>query len=156
MQDRVVVPILKALPIVKSITQNAHIVTNNGISIFRTGSHFKIIVAALRSKGGDIYLDKEILGIVEGGNFEKVADKMVAMLPEKDIDRLVELLQINHSSSVIIHSSQLKDLKSGQATYSNRRKINLPDNEVPETNNNVRILELEAEALVLELELLAA
>lgn len=155
-QDRVVVPILKALPIVKSITQNAHIVTNNGISIFRTGSHFKIIVAASRSKGGDIYLDKEILSIVEGGNFEKVADKMVAMLPEKNVDRLVELLQINHSSSVTIHSSQLKDLKSGQADYSNRRKITLPNNEGTEPNNNVRILELEAEALALELELLAA
>jgi hypothetical protein len=42
-QDRVVVQILKALPTVKSITQNSHIVTNNGISIFRTGSHFKIL-----------------------------------------------------------------------------------------------------------------
>jgi predicted RNA methylase len=155
-QDRVVVPILKALPIVKSITQNAHIVTNNGISIFRTGSHFKIIVAAARYKGGDIYLDKEILSIVEGGNFEKVADKMVAMLPEKNIDRFVELLQINHSCSVTIHSSQLKDLKSGLVTYSNRKKIELPEEEKPETENNVFMLELEAEALALELELLAA
>ena len=155
-QDRVVVPILKALPIVKSITQNAHIVTNNAISIFRTGSHFKIIVAAARSKGGDIYLDKEILSIVEGGNFEKVADKMVAMLPEKNIDRLVELLQINHSCSVTIHSAQLKDLKTGEVKYSNRRRIEMPDKESSERENNVFMLELEAEALALELELLAA
>lgn len=155
-QDRVVVPILKALPIVKSITQNSHIVTNNGISIFRTGSHFKIIVSASRSKGGGIYLDKQILDIVEKNNFEKVADKMVAMLPEKKIDTLVELLQVNHSCSITIRSSELKDIKSSPARYSNRKKIELPDEEKPEEETNISILELEAEALALELELLAA
>ncbi|GEM_PF-7010480 len=154
-QDKVVVPILKALPLIKSITANGHIVTNNGISFFRSGDHFRIIVSASRSKGGNIYLDQEIPELVEKNNFEKTSDKMVALLPEKNIDKLVEILQTNHSCSVIIHSSQLKDLKSDGVRYSNRMKIELPDAE-PETADNFRILELEAEALSLELELLAA
>lgn len=153
-QDRVVVPILKALPIVKSLTPNSQIVTNNGISLFRTGDYFKIIVSASRSKGGDVYLDKQILELVEKNNFEKVSDKMVAMLPEKNIDKLVELLQVNHSCSVTIHSSQLKDLNAGATRFSNRKKIELPTNE--ETHDAIPMLELEAEALALELELLAA
>lgn len=156
-QDKVVVPILKALPLIKSITTNGHIVTNNGISFFRSGDFFRIIVAASRSKGGDIYLDKQILELVEKNNFEKTSDKMVAMLPEKNIGKLVEILQTNHSTSVTIHSSQLKDLKTETIRYSSRKKIELPDEEAEEEQpDNVRILELEAEALVLELELLAA
>jgi hypothetical protein len=153
-QDKVVVPILKALPLIKSLTQNGHIVTNNGLSFFRTANHFKLIVAASRSKGGDIYLDRQILELVEKNNFEKLSDKMVAMLPVQNIDKAVELLQINHSLSVTIHSYQLKDLKDS-GKYSNRKKIELPDDE-EEPINNVIMLELEAEALALELELLAA
>jgi RadC-like JAB domain/C-terminal domain on Strawberry notch homologue/P-loop containing NTP hydrolase pore-1 len=156
-QDKVVVPILKAAPIIKSITQNSHIMTNNGLSFFRTGNHFKLIIAASRSRGGDIYLDKEILELVEKNNFDKVSDKMVAMLPEKNIDQLLQILQGRHGCSITIHSSDLKNLKLDDSRYSNRRKIELPpEDEEVEQPNNVHLLELEAEALVLELELLAA
>jgi predicted RNA methylase len=154
-QDRVVVPILKALPLIKSLTQNNQIVTNNGLSIFKTGENFKLIIAASRARGGDIYLDKQILELVEKNNFEKVSDKMVAILPEKKIGKLAELLQTNHSCSTTIRSSQLKDLKTENMKYSNRKKIELPDKE-QESSHDVIMLELEAEALSLELELLAA
>ncbi len=154
-QDRVVVPILKALPLIKSLTQNNQIVTNNGLSIFKTADSYKLIISASRSRGGDIYLDKQILELVDKNNFEKVSDKMVAVLPAKNINKLVELLQTNHSCSTTIHSSQLKDLKSEAVRYSNRKKIDLPDAE-QEDDDTIRILELEAEALTLELELLAA
>ncbi len=154
-QDKVVVPILKASPIIKSITQNSYIVTNNGLSFFRTGNYFKLIISASRSRGGDIYLDKEILELVEKNNFEKVSDKMVAMLPDKNIEKLLEILQSRHGCSVTLQPYQLKDLKDDAITYSNRKRIELPpDDEEPQ--NEVAMLELEAEALALELELLAA
>ncbi len=153
-QDKVVVPILKALPLIKSLTSHASIVTNNGLSFFRYGDYYKLIISASRSRGGDIYLDKQILELVEKANFEKVSDKMVAMLPYQNIDKLVQLLQANHSLSVTIQSYQLKDLKES-GKFSNRKKIELPAEE-EEPANNVILLELEAEALSLELELLAA
>jgi hypothetical protein len=154
-QDKVVVPILKALPLIKSLTSHASIVTNNGLSFFRYGDYYKLIISASRSRGGDIYLDKQILELVEKNNFEKVSDKMVAMLPHQNIDKLVQLLQVNHSLSITIQSYQLKDLKSDGQRFSNRKKIELPT-EDEEPVNNVLLLELEAEALALELELLAA
>jgi hypothetical protein len=154
-QDKVVVPILKALPLIKSVTSHASIVTNNGLSFFRYGDYYKLIISASRSRGGDIYLDRQILKLVEKNNFEKVSDKMVAMLPHGNIDKLVQLLQINHSLSITIHSYQLKDLKIDEGRFSNRKKIELPDEE-EEPANNVILLELEAEALALELELLVA
>ncbi len=155
-QDNVVVPILKAAPLIKSITQNSHIATNNGLSFFRTGNHFKLIIAASRARGGDIYLDKKILELVEKNNFEKVSDKMVAMLPEKNIDKLLEILQTTHGCSITIHSSDLKNIKADAVRYSNRKKIELPPDDEEDISGNVAILELEAEALALELELLAA
>ncbi|HYD20244.1 MAG TPA: strawberry notch C-terminal domain-containing protein, partial [Flavipsychrobacter sp.] len=57
-QDKVVVPIIKALPLLKSLVNGHHIITNNGISFFRQGSYYKVIVPGSRAKGGDIYLDK--------------------------------------------------------------------------------------------------
>ena len=153
-QDKVVVPILKALPLIKSLTSHGSIVANNGLSFFRYGDFFKLIISASRSRGGDIYLDKQILELVEKNNFEKVSDKMVAMLPVQNIDKLIELLQVNHSLSITIHSYQLKDLKT-EIMHSNRKKIAMPDEE-EEPVNNVILLELEAEALALELELSAA
>lgn len=158
-QDNVVVPILKALPIIKSLTLNNQVITNNGLSIFKTGNHFKLIISASRSKGGDIYLDKEILKLVENNNFEKTSDKMVAMLPDNKIDNLVTILQNTHSSSVTIGSHQLKDLQQKAIISNNRKQIELPPSEQEDTShrsNVISLLELEAEALVLELELLAA
>jgi hypothetical protein len=152
-QDKVVVPILKVLPLIKSLTSNSSIVANNGLSFFRYGDNYKLIIASSRSRGGDIYLDKQILELVEKNNFEKVSDKMVALLPYQNIDKLVQLLQVNHSLSITIQSYQLKDLKD-TGRYSNRKKIELPDEE--DEPVNVILLELEAEALALELELLAA
>ena len=79
---------------------------------------------------------------------------MVALLPYQNIDRLIQVLQNNHSLSVTIHSYQLKDIKTDGQRFSNRKKIELPAEEEPV--NNIILLELEAEALALELELLAA
>ena len=141
--------------LIKSLVQNAGITTNNGISFFKTGDYFKIIVAASRAKGGDIYLDKEILQLVEKNNFEKLSDKMVALLPEKNIAKLIELLQVNHSCSLTISTSQFNQIKDAKQHFTKRKPILLPDTK-EEKNNNVLYLELEAEALNLELELLAA
>ena len=154
-QDKVVVPLLKALPLIKSLTSHSSIVTNNGLSFFRYGDYYKLIIAASRSRGGDIYLDGQILELVEKNNFEKVADKMVALLPYQNIDKAIQVLQNNHSLSVTIHSYQLKDIKTDGQRFNNRKKIELPSEE-EEPVNNILLLELEAEALALELELLAA
>jgi len=155
-QDKVVIPIIKALPLIKSLVQNNFILTNTGISFFRQGRHYRIIVAGSRSKGGDIYLDKEILALVEQNNFEKVSDKMVAMIEDSRISQLVEILQKNHSCSVTINSAQMRGIEQNSIRYNNRKRIELPPPDIEKPDNTVFLLELEAEALTLELELLAA
>jgi hypothetical protein len=156
-EDKVVVPIMKALPLIKSLVVGHNINTNNGIGFIRQGNFYKIIVAASRQRGGDIYLNKGLLELVQNNNFEKVSDKMVAMIPENNIDKVVAILQNNHSCSITIKSYQLKELLQNETRYNNRKKIELPpEQDEPQPTAVIRILELEAEALALELELLAA
>jgi len=108
------------------------------------------------AKGGDIYLDKQLLEVVEKNNFDKVSDKMVALVQDSNIDRVVEILQINHSCAVSLNSVQFRNIEKTNHRYSSRKKIDIPPEQTDKPDNIISLLELEAEALALELELLAA
>jgi predicted RNA methylase len=152
-EEKVVVPIAKALPLIKSLTPGHGINCNNGMSIFRNSYQYKLILHASRQRGGDIYLDREILEIVDRNIFEKVSDKMVATMDTNNIDALVQVLQVNHSLSVAVPRHQLSIIDQGTIRYSTRKKIELPPETVEEEVNDHFILEMEAEALMLEMEL---
>ncbi|MCC7303067.1 MAG: strawberry notch family protein [Bacteroidia bacterium] len=155
--DKVVVPIGKALTFVKSLANGAAIYTHNSIGIFRQGEGYKVIVPASRVKGGEIYLDKDLLEIVDGKNFDKVSDKMVATFPLKKVEPFVEILQDKFSSAVTLTNFQfdmIKDEKHKRS--SSRKKIQPPPAEDESGSELMKIYELEAEALALELELMAA
>ena len=76
---------------------------------------------------------------------------MVASIDERHMDELIRVLQTNHSLSVQVPRHQLSLIEKELVRISSRRKIELPPKDEPDTNIN--ILELEAEALMLELEL---
>jgi hypothetical protein len=150
-EEKVVVPIVKALPLIRSI-QNGHGMScNNNMSIFKRGYQYQLILPASRQKGGDIYLDKEILQLVDKGMFEKISDKMVATMSDTHIDKLIHLLQTNHSLSMAIPRHQLSVIEKEIVRHSTRKQIELPPKE--DSTTIVNMLELEAEALMLELEL---
>lgn len=155
--DKVEVPVLRALTIIRSLSQNAAMFTSNDVGIFRYRDDFKIIVPASRQKGGEVYLDKDILELVENHNFDKTSDKMVAILPSKNIEGFVSVLQHKFSASVTLSSLQFDMIKDEQPLkHFTTAKIELPPQEEERDDETLRILELEAEALALELELLAA
>lgn len=155
-KGKVNVPIGKAIKVVASLTVGNSIYTNNGLSLIRHNNYFKIIVPASRQKGGEFYLDSDILKLVENNRFEKLADKMVALLPLNNINALVDVLQNKHSSNVTLSASQF-DIIKNDLPHQRREKKPLPKaniihEEIIEPVNNE--LELEALALELELELL--
>ncbi len=156
--DKVVVPILRAMTIIKSLSQNAAMFTDGDIGIFRYGDDFKIIVPGSRQRGGDVYLDKDILELVVNNNFEKTSDKMTAVLPAKKLQAFLEIVQRKLSASVTLTTLQFDMIKDeAPPKRVTKAKILLPPKgEEKESKENIRILELEAEALALELELLAA
>jgi P-loop containing NTP hydrolase pore-1/C-terminal domain on Strawberry notch homologue len=150
-QQKTVVPIARAIKIIRSLTVGSSITTKNAISIFRQPDKFKIMVASARSKGGEIYLDADILQIVDKNNFEKVSDKMTATVNENKIDKLVELLQEKFSDSVSLSPAQFELIKNEVTKRLPKVKpvmVVQPKKTMPDE------LELEAMALEIELELL--
>lgn len=150
-EEKVVVPISKALPLIKSLQNGQALNCNGRMSIMKNGYYYNLYLPASRQKGGDIYLDKDVLALVQNQIFEKVSDKMVAKMEDTHINELVQVLQTNHSLSMSIPRHQLSVIEKEIVRTNTRKKIILIPEE--EDNNETDILELEAEALMLELEL---
>jgi predicted RNA methylase len=153
-QQKTVVPISRAMKVIRSLTAGSTITTNNLISIFKqSGGSYKILVSSARSRGGDVYLDPDILEIVDRKNFEKVSDKMTATIHEDNIDRFVEIVQEKFNDSVSLNPTQYQLIKSEIPKREAKAKpvmVVLPK----QSQSQMDQLELEALALELELELL--
>lgn len=154
-QDTVSIPVIKALPIIKSLVTGKSITTSTGIGFLRQPEWFKIIVPMSRKAAGDIYLDKELLALVDTNNFNRVSDKMVGMLDEKRIDKFVEIIQDKHNCAVTITRHQFNTMEKQSGILRRRKPIRLPEpeREYEPDDNDLEILELEAEALKLKLRL---
>ncbi|HEY8935689.1 MAG TPA: strawberry notch C-terminal domain-containing protein, partial [Cyclobacteriaceae bacterium] len=154
-KEETIVPLFRAVKVIRSLIVGASTITNNGVAILRTNDHFKIMVSASRAKGGDVFLDPDILALVNKNNFEKVSDKMTALLPINKIDRLVEILQEKFNDSLSLNTAQYTLIRNDVPkriveTRPKSAMINSPRKE----SININVLELEALALELELELL--
>ena len=149
------VPIYKALPIIKSLTSGSAIYASSNIALFKAGDQYRMIVPASRSKAGDIYLNKDILELLEKGMFEKTADKMQAYLPAKNIEKLVLILQEKFGVSVSLSSFQLSQVQASKQKFSKRKKIELPPPEDEISIDKLKLLRLRAEALRIKLKLAA-
>lgn len=153
-KGKVNVPIGKALKIVSSLTIGSSINTNNGVGIIRHSNNYKIIVPASHQRGGMFYKDTDILKLVEKNNFEKLSDKMVALLDLKHIGKLVEILQNKHGSNVTLSASQFDIIKTDIPHQQARERKPLQKATIiPEEFTEPDYKELELEALALELEL---
>jgi len=152
-QQKTVVPISRATKVIRSLTSGSSITTKNGISLFKQYHEFKIIVSAARSKGGDTFLDPDLLALVDNNNFEKVSDRMTATIPEEKILSFIQVLQDKFNDSVSLTPAQYELIKDEIPKREARTRptvVMLPK----QSGSEVEQLELEAIALELELELL--
>jgi predicted RNA methylase len=152
-KGKVNVPIGKAFKVVASLTSGASISTNNGITIGRMPNNYKIITAASRKVAGSIYLDEDILKLVDKNKFEMQSDKMVAILDTKHIKAFVTILQDKHGSSLTLSASQFDMIKGDLNTQIATGKKPLQKAEILIDEEVEPTSEWELEALTLELEL---
>lgn len=154
-QDKVSIPVYKALPLIRSLVNGKSIITSTGIGFLRQPEWYKIIVPMSRKVAGDIYLDKDLLALIDTNNFNRVSDKMVGMLDEKNIEKFVAIVQDKHNCSVTITRHQFNSMEKQASAMRNRKPIRMPEPEKayqPE-DDLLELLELEAEALKLKLRL---
>ena len=65
-----------------------------------------------KQRAGDVYLDEDILKLVDGHNFEKVSDRMAATLDENKIDDFISILQEKFNASVSLNAQQFEVIKN--------------------------------------------
>jgi hypothetical protein len=151
-QQKTIVPISRAIKVIRSLTTGSSVTTKNDVSIFRTPENFKVLVSAARSRGGDVYLDPDILAIVDKNNFEKVSDKMTASIDEHNIRKFIDVLQDKFNDSITLTPGQYDLIKADIPARPIKQKqlvISLP----MQSDRKIEMDELELEALALELEL---
>lgn len=152
MEEKIAVPVSRALKIIASTIKGNAITTDNGTTIFNMGDTYKVVVPASRQKGGEVYLDTDILKLVEKNNFDKTSDKMVAFLPHKKLEEFLNILQSKFNDSLKIESYQF-DLIADQANQDVKRKpIKLLSPEEVQTQDAI-IIEMDFAMAMLELDI---
>ena len=153
--DRVSVPVARAEKVIKSLIKGNGLTTENETSIFNTGDGFKIIVPASRQKGGDVFLDANILKLVTKHNFEKTADKMIAFMDAQYLTEFLAILQSKFNDSVKLDLRQFNLIKGTQTQSKARNPIILLSEEEAKAQQALQFeIEIAEAELELDLELL--
>ena len=154
---KVQIPIFKALKAVKAMAIGSNLYSGN-LSIIRSNSYYQLLVPRSRKSGGDIYLDADIIKLTRGNNFNTISANMVGIVDEENIGKVCKILQDKHSISVELHSWQL-DLCKAEIEENKADDVvtELPEDKPSHAtivDDDMEMLEMEAMALKLKLELL--
>jgi hypothetical protein len=127
---RITVPIIYALPIIKSMT-NGVLTTKDDFSFQRYNlSTFRISVSVSKMLGGKFYLDPIIQKLTNSGVFEKSGSQMTAFVDEHKIENLVQYLQDKFGCSVDLVQNQYDRIKDSIKVEDYLDEIKKPEPEV--------------------------
>jgi hypothetical protein len=154
-KGRVIVPIAKALKIIRSMTNGSALYASHNLAFFKQyDNSFRIVVPASNKKGAIIFLNKDLLKLVNNNLFEKTSSQMVANLEMDNLEKFLEILQEQIGVTIPLLQHQIDSIGLVVTKTRKRVKIQPPPKE-EEFKIDTRLLEFEAEALELELELLS-
>ncbi len=155
----ITVPVSQAAPIFKSLAEGKSIVISDSISIFRYKGNFKMIAPLSRSSGGQVFLNENLLKLVEGNNFNRVSNTMVGIFDSTQLATVLKLLEDELGASVSISQQdylQLSKDKPLPTEYDNFPILPMLEEKVNQEDEDD--FEFEAQALLLlqeqEIELL--
>jgi len=154
-KGRVIVPIAKALKIIRSMTNGSALYGSHNVSFFKQyDNSFRIVVPASNKKGAIIFLNKDLLKLVNNNMFEKTSSQMVANLEMDNLEKFLEILQEQIGVTISLLQHQIENV--GLVVTKTRKRVKiLPPPKEEEFKIDTQLLEFEAEALELELELLS-
>jgi hypothetical protein len=154
----VMVPIVSARKTLLAMTTGAQLSTNVGLTFTRQWDGFIVLVPGTKKAGGQLFLDKRLMELVENGRFEKVADRMKAKLDEDRLGEFLQVLSIGHGATLAVSREEGEAARLEKADSAGSVKLpTLPATTGKASGASARerlLLELEAEAILIELELL--
>ncbi len=107
----VLVPIIRALPLIKSMRNDDTMSVSGNISLSRNYNGYKLIAPASKAKGGEFYLNRKLHEVLTHGIFNKTGNKMVADIDVNDIQRVVEVMQNEFNCSVTVSATMYEFIK---------------------------------------------
>ncbi len=153
---KVEIPIWKARKAVKAMSIGANLFGGN-VTLIRKNGYYLVLVPRSRKSGGDIYLDKDLIALTNEKNFNTISSNMEARVNDDNIDSFLKILQDRHSISVELRDWQLEliqnEIEENKANDEIIEVTQLPKHE-DIIDEELEILEMEAVALKLKLELL--
>ena len=162
-EHNITVPASKAFPLIRSLGEGHEMTVGKNISIFRQGGRFKIIVPASRASGGGVYLSPGLLQLVDGNNFNKVSDTMVAVFDNDRLEDVLRVLEQEVGTSVTVTKTQFRFIKEHypeRLVVNNFPKLGMlpevidaPGDEDMDVEAEAILLMQELEMEILELEL---
>nr|WP_294860121.1 strawberry notch family protein [uncultured Fluviicola sp.] len=151
--NRIEVPVGMAILFFKSLPSGSDLITNNGIGFFKESSgKYRVIVPSSLNDGGRIFLNSELLKIVEGNNFEKVGKNMTAKLSSESIEPFVKELD-ELGITINLDKDQAEKVGLVKPEPKPRVKLETPPSE--SADEQLRLMKLRAKALKLKLRLLS-
>jgi hypothetical protein len=125
---RITVPIIKALPIIKSMLHNRSIATTDDLLITRRNQwnddDYVVSVPSNKNKGGKFFLDSTINQMSVEGKFNTKSGRMIAHFNTNKIDDLVEYLQLKFKCSVNLVKQEFDRIKDSieDVVYDDEKK----------------------------------
>ena len=110
-QLRISVPILYALPIIKSMVDGRVMTTTDNFSIQRKGYNFKLIVPMNQKLYSKYYMDETLRSFTDEGLFNSQSGNMVAMVDYSKIDEVVNYLHTKFGCSVELIQQEFDRIK---------------------------------------------
>lgn len=110
---KVTVPIVKALPIIRSMMDGRVMTTNNNISIFRAmgKSAYRVIMNKSVQKYGKYFLNPLLMAVTVDKKFSTIGGNMEAYVEERKIDNLVNILQDEFGETVNLTQAEFDMIK---------------------------------------------
>lgn len=159
--NKVTVPIGAAKKYIKSIQPGAIVSTTNNVSLtMNSKGDLVVMVKGTKKQGGWLFLNKEVLEIVNNNNFDLISDTMRGYVEHQNIDKFIDILQNKFNTSVTVNQNIFDIIQKDVTAFKKSQsqdviilKVNKSKPYVSPEPDAIEI-ELEAEALMLELELM--
>ena len=126
---RITVPIIKALPVIKSMIDGRSMTTTDGFSFQKRGDAYYISVFKGK-KGSKFFSNEVIIKLTNEGLFNSSGGSMVATLQYKKITNLVQYLQDEFNSSVELVQQEFDTIKGSIAIEDYADEVKKPETDV--------------------------
>jgi histone H3/H4 len=147
----VVVPLGRAIGHIQSQPIGRMVNLSHAISIVKQYSGYVVRFPASKKRGGEFYLNKELIALTEDKQFEKVSTSMRGTISVENIVPFLNYLESRFKVSIVLSEHEFEQVIQHKLDRSGKVKpIDLPP---AESEKDTRILKLKARAVIIKLKL---